>query len=97
MRKRSQHDFHVASTCAFRGLTKLAYHSFQPLEAGYARRVPSITELDRAIECVLPETRDVDGRMRLLDRLRPNSRFRNAIELAFELDRIFSPEVNHRL
>src|SRR5882762_2974907 len=96
MRKGSQHDFHVASAFVLSRLTKLVYHSFQPLEAWDPRRIPSVPELDRAIESVLPEARDIDGRMRFLDRLRPDSRFRDLIELALKFDRVFGPDFNHR-
>src|SRR6266851_5577155 len=96
MGKGSQHDFHFASTGALSGLAKPAYHSFKPLETRNARGVPSASELYRAVESVLPEARDIDRRMRLLNRLWSDYRFRYVIELAVELHRIFSPHFDHR-
>src|ERR1044071_703771 len=64
-RKRAQHDFHSGSTSRVRRLAKLTDHLIEPIETWNSSRVPAVAELHRAIECVLPESGNVDRRVRL--------------------------------
>src|SRR2546426_3313239 len=71
-RERTQYHFHFSPPGAASRLAKLIDHLSEPFKARYSCGIPTIAELHRAIECVLPEPCEIDRRMRLLNGLRSN-------------------------
>src|SRR5262245_10409083 len=91
-----QNDFQGLATGLFRSLLKLFDLRFETAEIPDDSRIPSVGKSCDSIECVLTEACQVERRAGLLNRLRPDLRFGDVIKLAFEFNRIMSPDRQQR-
>src|SRR5262245_50867134 len=86
-----QHDIQRLPAGSFYRLLKLFNLRLETIECFHDGWIPSVGKSRNAIERVLPEACQVERRAGLLNRLWPDLRFGDVIELAFEFDRVVRP------